>query len=47
MILDIQMPDLMGTDFVRMMQNGPKVIFATATRSLHWKVTGWMWWTTC
>lgn len=30
MILDIQMPDLMGTDFVRMMQNGPKVIFATA-----------------
>jgi len=28
--LDIQMPDLMGTDFVRMLQNGPKVIFATA-----------------
>jgi two-component system, LytTR family, response regulator LytT len=29
-ILDIQMPDLLGTDFVRMLQNGPKVIFATA-----------------
>lgn len=29
-ILDIQMPDLMGTDFVRMLQEGPKVIFATA-----------------
>jgi len=29
-ILDIQMPDLMGTDFARMLQNGPKVIFATA-----------------
>jgi len=29
-LLDIQMPDLMGTDFVRMLQNGPKVIFATA-----------------
>lgn len=28
--LDIQMPDLMGTDFVRMLQNGPKIIFATA-----------------
>ena len=30
MFLDIQMPDLMGTDFVRMLQNGPKIIFATA-----------------
>lgn len=29
-LLDIQMPDLLGTDFVRMLQNGPKVIFATA-----------------
>jgi two-component system, LytTR family, response regulator LytT len=29
-ILDIQMPDLMGTDFVRMIQNGPKIIFASA-----------------
>jgi two-component system, LytTR family, response regulator LytT len=28
--LDIQMPDLMGTDFARMLMNGPKVIFATA-----------------
>jgi len=28
--LDIQMPDLLGTDFARMLQNGPKVIFATA-----------------
>lgn len=28
--LDIQMPDLMGTDFVKMLQAGPKVIFATA-----------------
>jgi two-component system, LytTR family, response regulator LytT len=30
MILDIQMPDLLGTEFARMIQNGPKVIFATA-----------------
>lgn len=30
MILDIQMPDLLGTDFARMKLNGPKVIFATA-----------------
>jgi DNA-binding LytR/AlgR family response regulator len=29
-ILDIQMPDLLGTDFARMLQNGPRVIFATA-----------------
>lgn len=28
--LDIQMPDLLGTDFARMFLNGPKVIFATA-----------------
>ena len=28
--LDIQMPDLMGTDFVRNLQSGPKIIFATA-----------------
>jgi len=28
--LDIQMPDLLGTDFARMLRNGPKVIFATA-----------------
>lgn len=28
--LDIQMPDLLGTDFARMLLNGPKVIFATA-----------------
>jgi two-component system, LytTR family, response regulator LytT len=28
--LDIQMPDLLGTDFVRILQNGPKIIFATA-----------------
>ncbi|NVO19903.1 MAG: response regulator transcription factor [Bacteroidetes bacterium] len=28
--LDIQMPDLIGTDFARMLQNGPKIIFATA-----------------
>jgi len=30
MILDIQMPDLLGTDFARMVQYGPKIIFATA-----------------
>jgi len=28
--LDIQMPDLLGTDFARILLNGPKVIFATA-----------------
>jgi len=28
--LDIHMPDLIGTDFVRMIQPGPKIIFATA-----------------
>ncbi len=28
--LDIQMPDLIGTDFARYIQNGPKIIFATA-----------------
>jgi two-component system, LytTR family, response regulator LytT len=28
--LDIQMPDLMGTDFVRRIQPGPKIVFATA-----------------
>jgi len=28
--LDIQMPDLLGTDFARMLLNGPKVVFATA-----------------
>lgn len=28
--LDIQMPDLIGTDFARLIQNGPKIIFATA-----------------
>lgn len=27
---DIQMPDLSGTEFVRIMENGPKVIFTTA-----------------
>ncbi|MEI8202006.1 MAG: LytTR family DNA-binding domain-containing protein [Bacteroidota bacterium] len=28
--LDIQMPDLSGTDFARMMKAGPKIIFTTA-----------------
>lgn len=28
--LDIQMPDLIGTDFARFIQEGPKIIFATA-----------------
>ena len=28
--LDIQMPDLIGTNFARYIQNGPKIIFATA-----------------
>ena len=28
--IDIQMPDLLGTDFVRMLNDGPKVVFATA-----------------
>jgi DNA-binding LytR/AlgR family response regulator len=28
--LDIQMPDLKGTDFARTLKNGPKIIFTTA-----------------
>ncbi|HNX43960.1 MAG TPA: LytTR family DNA-binding domain-containing protein [Bacteroidales bacterium] len=28
--LDIQMPDLIGTDLARYLQNGPKIVFATA-----------------
>ncbi|MBN2487157.1 MAG: response regulator transcription factor [Bacteroidales bacterium] len=28
--LDIQMPDITGTDFVRLLNNGPKIIFTTA-----------------
>jgi two-component system, LytTR family, response regulator LytT len=28
--LDIQMPDLLGTDFVRTLNRGPKIIFTTA-----------------
>jgi two-component system, LytTR family, response regulator LytT len=28
--VDIQMPDLMGTEFVRSLNNGPRVIFTTA-----------------
>lgn len=28
--LDIQMPDLLGTDFVRTLNQGPKIIFTTA-----------------
>ena len=28
--VDIQMPDLSGTDFVRQIANGPKIIFTTA-----------------
>ena len=27
---DIQMPDLSGTEFVRIMEKGPKVVFTTA-----------------
>ena len=29
-LIDIQMPDLTGTDFVRTLEKGPKVIFTTA-----------------
>lgn len=29
-ILDIQMPDLTGTDFIRSLQDAPKIIFTTA-----------------
>jgi DNA-binding LytR/AlgR family response regulator len=28
--VDIQMPDLSGTDFVRQLSNGPKIVFTTA-----------------
>jgi two-component system, LytTR family, response regulator LytT len=30
LFLDIQMPDLTGTDFARILVNGPKIIFTTA-----------------
>ncbi len=30
MFLDIQMPDLKGTEFARLLTNGPKIIFTTA-----------------
>lgn len=32
LFLDIQMPQIMGTDFVRTLKNSPKVIFTTAYR---------------
>src|SRR5215207_1930653 len=32
MFLDIQMPQLLGTDFIRTLKNPPKVIFTTAYR---------------
>jgi DNA-binding LytR/AlgR family response regulator len=32
MFLDIQMPQLLGTDFVRTLKNPPKIIFTTAYR---------------
>ena len=31
--VDIQMPDLSGTDFVRQLTNGPKIVFTTAFES--------------
>src|ERR1700733_3980420 len=30
--LDIQMPQIMGTDFIRTLKNSPKIIFTTAYR---------------
>ena len=30
--LDIQMPQIMGTDFIRTLKNAPKIIFTTAFR---------------
>src|SRR5215216_1211567 len=32
LFLDIQMPQLLGTDFIRTLKNAPKVIFTTAYR---------------
>lgn len=32
LFLDIQMPQIMGTDFIRTLKNSPKVIFTTAYR---------------
>jgi len=32
MFLDIQMPQLLGTNFIRTLKNGPKVVFTTAYR---------------
>src|SRR3954470_3063762 len=32
LFLDIQMPQLLGTDFIRTLQNPPKIVFTTAYR---------------
>jgi len=32
LFIDIQMPQILGTDFIRTLQNPPKVIFTTAYR---------------
>ena len=34
LFLDIQMPDLLGTDFVRSLTPAPKIIFTSANSSL-------------
>jgi len=36
LFLDIQMPTLLGTDFLRSLRRPPKVIFTTAYRSMPW-----------
>jgi len=36
--VDIQMPDLSGTDFVRQLNNGPKIVFTTAYE--HYAIEG-------
>jgi YesN/AraC family two-component response regulator len=37
LFLDIKMPGLKGTDFIRSLKNPPKVIFTTAYHDLPWK----------
>jgi len=39
-LLDIQMPDLTGTELARVISGGPKVIFTTAMRNMPLRVSG-------
>ena len=59
LFLDIKMPKMLGTDFLRSLRNPPKVIFTTAyatrprlsspppTASMPTRASSWTPWTTC